>query len=150
MKNNFAEDLQEKIMRNLKKIYSATVLNHWQHPRNWGILNDASGYGRVTGPCGDTMEISIKIENGEIKKCTFDTDGCGVSIVCGSIITVIALGRTIKNARQITQDTVLQFCSGLPEEDKHCALLAAHTLQKAIDDYEITKNEPWKKLYRAM
>jgi nitrogen fixation NifU-like protein len=63
MKEDFVKDLQNKIMIELRKIYSPKVLRHWQYPQNWGIMNDASGYGKVTGPCGDTMEISIKVEH---------------------------------------------------------------------------------------
>lgn len=150
MKNNFAEKLQEKIMQDLRRIYSAKVINHWQRPINWGIMNNADGYGKITGPCGDTMEMSIKVKNNKIIKCTFDTDGCGTTIACGSIVTEMVKGKTIKEARKITQNKVLQFCGGLPAEDKHCVLLAANTLQKAIDDYELIRNEPWKRLYRNM
>jgi len=150
MNEEFAADLQDKIMRDLKKIYSPMILKHWQSPQNWGIMNNANGYGKVTGPCGDTMEISIKVENNKIVKCTFDTDGCGTSIACGSIITEMAQGKTIDKGRKITQNEVLQYCGGLPEGDKHCALLAVNTLHKAINDYEATKNEPWKRLYRKI
>ncbi len=150
MNDNFATDLQAKIMRDLKKIYSAKILDHWQNPRNWGIMNNASGYGKVTGPCGDTMEFSIKVKKNKITKCTFDTDGCGASIACGSVVTEMAQGKTISEARRITQEEVLQYCGGLPEEDKHCALLAADALQKTIDDYATIKNQLWKRLYRKM
>ena len=137
-------------MQDLRRIYSEIVINHWQQPRNWGIMNNASGYGKITGPCGDTMEISITVEDNKIIKCTFDTDGCGSSIACGSIITEMAKDKTVEEARKINQNKVLQFCGGLPEADKHCALLAANTLQKAIDDYGVAKNEPWKRLYRSL
>jgi nitrogen fixation NifU-like protein len=136
MKNKFAEKLQKKIIRDLRCIYSARFVEHWWQPKNWGIMKNASGYGKITGSCGDTMEISVKVENNKIIKCTFDTDGCGPSIACGSIITEMAKGNMVKNARRITQKKVLQFCGRLPEEDKHCALLAANTLQRAIEDYE--------------
>jgi len=142
MKNKFAEKLQRKIIRDLRCIYSARFVDHWWQPKNWGIMNNASGYGKITGPCGDTMEISVKVVNNEIIKCTFDTDGCGPSIACGSIISEMAKGNIVKNARRITQKKVLQFCGGLPQEDQHCALLAANTLQRAIDDYEMRQYEP--------
>ncbi|MGB3341746.1 MAG: iron-sulfur cluster assembly scaffold protein [bacterium] len=138
MKADFVKNLQNKIMVDMRKIYSPKILSHWQHPQNWGIMNDASGYGKITGPCGDTMEISIKVEDKKIVKCTFDTDGCGSSIACASIITEMVSGMAVAKARRITQSKMLQFCGGLPEEDKHCALLAVNTLQKAIDDYETT------------
>ena len=148
MKEDFTERLQERIIQNLREIYTPMIINHWQNPQNWGIMNSANGYGKITGPCGDTMEISLKVENNRIEKCTFDTDGCGVSIACGSIVTDMVRDRTIADARKITQNRFLKYCGGLPEADKHCALLAVNTLQKAIDDYEITKSESWKGLYR--
>jgi nitrogen fixation NifU-like protein len=136
MKDDFVKNLQDQIMIELRNIYSPKVLKHWQHPQNWGIMNDASGYGKITGPCGDTMEISIKVEKNKIVKCTFDTDGCGSSIACASIITEMVIGLAIDKARSITQSKMLEFCGGLPEEDEHCALLAVSTLQKAIDDHK--------------
>ncbi len=137
-------------MAEVRKRYSKKVIEHWQYPKNWGIMNDADGYGKVTGPCGDTMEISIKVKDNTITKCTFDTDGCGTTIACGSIITKIATGKTVNYAKSISQETVLEFCGGLPEEDRHCALLSVDTLQKAIRNSEGTKDEPWKRLYKKV
>lgn len=146
--NKIAENLQAKILEQIKKEYSKKVIDHWQNPRNWGIMDKADGYGKITGPCGDTMEISISAKNNKIVKCTFDTDGCGTSISCGSMITEMAIEKSIIEAKKITKKIVLDYCGGLPEEDRHCALLAANTLQAAIKNYEETKNESWKKLYR--
>lgn len=145
-----AERIQAEIMAEVRKRYSKKVIEHWQHPKNWGIMNDADGYGKITGPCGDTMEISIKVKNNTITKCTFDTDGCGTTIVCGSIITEMTTGKTVNYAKSITQATVLKSCGGLPEEDRHCARLTADTLKKAIRDYEDTKGDIWKKLYKKV
>ncbi len=143
-----ARQFQQKIDREMARVYSQKVLEHWHNPKNWGIMSDADGYGRVTGPCGDTMEISIKVRDNKIIKCTFDTDGCGITIVCGSIITELAMGRIIPEARVIDQKAILDYCGGLPDDNKHCALLAANTLQRAIDDYLENCKAPWKKLYR--
>ena len=136
MKNEFVQDLQKKIIADLKKIYSPKMLSHWQHPKNWGIINDADGYAKITGPCGDTMEISIKINKKRIDKCTFNTDGCGSSVACGSILTEMVTNMTVVKAQTITQNDLIEYCQGLPDEDKHCALLAVSTLQQAINDYE--------------
>jgi nitrogen fixation NifU-like protein len=141
-------EMQEEIMGEIRKKYSATVIENWQNPRNWGVMHDADGYGKITGPCGDTMEISIKVKDGIITRCTFDTDGCGTTVACASVITEMATGRTILEARRIDQEKILRSCGGLPEEDQHCALLAANALQKAIDDYGAVKREPWKRSYR--
>jgi nitrogen fixation NifU-like protein len=117
------------------------VTEHWKNPKNWGIMHDADGYGRFTGPCGDTMEISIKVHNGLIVKCTFDTDGCGTTIACGSIITEKTRNKDIAQAQLIDQKTVLDFCGGLPKDSEHCALLAATALNKAILDYQTTRQK---------
>ena len=146
--DKFAEDIQSQIMKDIEKNYSKKVIEHWKNPKNWGIMNDADGYGKITGPCGDTMEFSIKIKDNIIIKCTFDTDGCGTTIACASIMTEILTGKTISYARSITQASVLNTCGGLPEDSKHCALLAANSVQATIRNYEETKNEPWKKLYK--
>jgi nitrogen fixation NifU-like protein len=136
--DNFVQDLQKKILDDIKKQYSPIVIKHWQNPKNWGIMHNASGYGKITGPCGDTMEISIKVEDSVIKKCTFDTDGCGTTIACGSIIAEMATGISLVEAKKIDQRYVLDYCGGLPPDSVHCALLAASTFQAAITDYERT------------
>ncbi|MBA7677802.1 hypothetical protein ES703_86066 [subsurface metagenome] len=75
-------------------------------------MNNADGYGRITGPCGDTVEISIMVKNNEIVKCTFDTNGCGTTIACSSIITEMATEKTVIKAKKITQKVILDFCGG--------------------------------------
>lgn len=144
---DFGDELQAEIMDEIKKRYSPTVIGHWQKPRNWGIMADAEGYGKVTGPCGDTVEISLKVKDRTIQKCTFDTDGCGTTIACASIITEMVTGKTVIEARRINESSIIEFCGGLPEDDRHCARLAANTLQKALDDYDEKRSEAWKKYY---
>lgn len=134
--DQFSKDMQRRIDEETGRSYSAKVIEHWKSPKNWGIMNDADGYGRFTGQCGDTMEISIKVHNGIISQCTFDTDGCGTTIACGSIITEKATGTSITEAKRIDQACMLETCGKLPEENEHCALLAATTLRCAINDYE--------------
>lgn len=133
----------------LTQLYSAIVVDHMRKPRNSGIIEHGDGYARVTGACGDTMEISLKTRGDKIIKCTFDTDGCGATVACGSIVTEMAKGKTIRQARMIDQRAVVDHCGGLPEKNEHCALLAAHTLQQAIDDHCQNVQAPWKKLYRT-
>lgn len=134
--DKFAEELQEQILDEVRRDYTEKVIDHWMHPRNWGILSDADGCGKVTGPCGDTMEISFKIRNDKVIACGFNTDGCGTSIACGSLTMELILGKNLNEARSITQETILQEFGGLPEPDQHCAILAADTLHQAIKDYE--------------
>ena len=142
------EELQELILEDARKIYSETTIDHFMKPRNLGDIRDADGFGRVTGSCGDTMEIWLKVKNGAIANATFMTDGCGTSIASGSMVTELAKGRSVGEARRISQQDVLGALGGLPKESEHCALLAADTLKEAIKDYLLMEREPWKKAYR--
>jgi nitrogen fixation NifU-like protein len=124
--------LQASIDRDLRTRYSPRVLALWKDPENAGALDRPDGYGQVTGPCGDTMQLWLRVADGTITEATFWTDGCGTSIVCASAITVMAKGMTLEAAAGIDQQAVLGELGGLPEEDRHCALLASNTLRAAI------------------
>jgi len=136
------DELQELIIADARKIYSETTIDHAMNPRNVGGMEDADVFARVTGPCGDTMEIWLKLKNGTIANATFMTDGCGTSIASGSIVTELAKGKSVSEARRISQQDVLSALGGLPEESEHCALLAANTLRAVTKDCLAMKREP--------
>jgi nitrogen fixation NifU-like protein len=140
--------IQEMVIEDARKVYSETVIDHAMNPRNIGILQNADGFGRVTGSCGDTMEIWLKVRNGAIEDINFMTDGCGTSAASGSIVTEMAKGKSLTEAQGIGQQDVLDALGGLPEESEHCALLASNTLKVAIRDCIAMQKEPWKKAYR--
>jgi len=142
------EQFEELIKAEMRKVYSEAAIDHSMNPRNLGDMEDADGFARVTGPCGDTMKIWLKMKDDTIARASFLTDGCGTSIASGSMVTEMARGRNVSEARRISQQDVLDALSGLPEESEHCALLAANTLKEAIRDYMAMKKEPWKKAYR--
>jgi len=142
------DELQELIIADARKIYSETAIDHSMNPRNVGDMEDADGFAKVTGSCGDAMEIWLKVNNGTIAGATFMTDGCGTSIASGSMVTELVKGRTIPEARGINQQDILNALGGLPEESEHCALLAANALKAAIRDYLAMRKEPWKRAYR--
>jgi len=142
------DGLQELILADARKLYSETTIDHAMNPRNVGDMNDADGFARVTGSCGDTMEIWLKVRNDTVADATFMTDGCGPSIASGSMVTELAKGENIGEARKISPQDVLSALGGLPEESQHCALLAVNTFKEAIRDYLAMKREPWKKAYR--
>ena len=142
------EELQELILENARKIYSETTIDHFMNPRNLGDMYDADGFAKVTGSCDNTMEIWLKVKNGTIANATFMTDGCGTSIASGSMVIELAKGRSVSEARRISQRDVLGALSGLPGESEHCALMAAETLKEAIIDYLVMEREPWKRAYR--
>ena len=141
---------QELVKDQMRKTYSEVVVDHAVNPRNVRNMEAADGYGCVTGPCGDTMNIWLSVKDGTIVKATFMTDGCGTTIAAGSIITELAKGRSMGKAQKIGQQDVLDALGGLPEESRHCALLAANTLKVAVKDYLAFKNEPWKRAYKRL
>jgi len=141
------EQFEELIKAEMRKVYSETVIDHAMNPRNVGNMETTDGYASVTGPCGDTMEIWLKVRNDIIAETTFMTDGCGTAIAAGSMVTELAKGKPIIQTNKISQQDVLDALGGLPEESQHCALLAANTLKEAAKDYLTFRNEPWKRAY---
>jgi nitrogen fixation NifU-like protein len=128
--------------------YSQTVLDHIREPRNAGSMANADGHAMITGPCGDTMEIWLRVRDGTIEQAAFWTDGCGTTIAAGSMATELAKGKRVSHALGIAQQDVLDALGGLPEDSVHCALLAANTMRAAVRDYLNSRNEPWKRAYR--
>jgi len=127
----FAAAMEEEVNSG----FSRVVLDHAMNPRNVGRLEEEDGFAVFTGPCGDTMMISLAVSYGVIRDARFWTDGCGTSIAAGSMVTELAKGKTLDEAMSTGQAEVLQALKGLPRESEHCALLAATTLHMAIDDY---------------
>ena len=142
------EQIEELVKAEMRKVYSETTIDHAMNPRNLGEMENADGFGKITGPCGDTMEIWLRVKNGTVAEATFLTDGCGTSIASGSMITELAKRTSISMAQKISQQNVLSALGGLPEESQHCAILAANTLKAAIRDYLAMEREPWKRGYR--
>ena len=144
------KELEKFVMEDMRKTYSDKVIDHFLNPRNLGELEDANGFGKVTGPCGDTMQICLRVKDGRVTDATFMTDGCGTTIACGSMTTELAKGKAVTEALKITQDDILKSLDGLPESDIHCSLLAADTLKEALRDYLSFQKEPWKRAYRRV
>jgi nitrogen fixation NifU-like protein len=144
-----AEKEPEKTSIDLRTVYTENVIDHAQNPRNIGQIHDADGSASVTGSCGDTMEIYLRVRNDKILNAVFFTDGCGTTVAAGSMVTEMAKGKSVSDAFRITQQDVLNALGGLPEESRHCALLASDTLRAAVRDYFTYKNQPWKRAYRT-
>ena len=142
------DELQNQIMVEMRQTYTETVIDHAMNPRNVGSLPGADGSATVTGPCGDTMEIWLKMKDNRVADAAFWTDGCGTSIACGSMATELTKGRNVAEALAIEQSKILEALGGLPEDSLHCALLASNALQAAIRDYLAVKRDSWKKAYR--
>ncbi len=129
-------DLQSKIEQDEEKEYSKTVVNEYRNPNNFGVIENSDAIGEIKGPCGDTMKISLRIENGKIRDACFWTDGCGASIACGSMLTKMITGKTVESALGITSKNLTNILNGLPKEHLHCTILAVNTLHKAIEKYD--------------
>jgi len=114
---------------------SPAVVDHGDNPRNYGPLDSFNGHARITGPCGDTMEFWLHVENGRIDRIGFTTTGCGTSRAAGSMATELAVGKSLAEAGNIAQADILTALGGLPPDSEHCALLASNTLKAAVEDY---------------
>ncbi|NLN17379.1 MAG: Fe-S cluster assembly scaffold protein NifU [Firmicutes bacterium] len=123
-------------------MYSERVMEHFTNPRNVGEVEQADGEGQVGNPiCGDIMKLSIKVEDDRIVDIKFKTFGCGAAIASCSMLTEMVKGKTIEEARAITNRDVAEALGGLPSVKMHCSNLAADALQLAIDDYLSKKEE---------
>jgi len=117
-------------------------MDHFTNPRNVGVIENADGYGKVGNPvCGDLMEMYIKVENDVIKDIKFKTFGCGSAIATSSMVTELAIGKTIEEALKITRNDVANELDGLPPQKMHCSNLAADALHAAIEDYKRKKKK---------
>ena len=117
-------------------MYSETVMEHFKNPRNVGTLEDADGVGEVGNPvCGDMMTFYIKVKDNRIEDIRFQTFGCGAAIAVSSIVSEMAMGKTLEEAMMITNKMVAQELGGLPQNKFHCSNLGADALHKAIEDY---------------
>ncbi|MGB2689489.1 MAG: iron-sulfur cluster assembly scaffold protein [Desulfobacterales bacterium] len=142
--DDFVEGLQDQIFKETRAVYGDIAFQRWLNPLYVGRINNPDGYGRVTGSCGDTMEIFLKFENGKAKNASFQTDGCGSSTVCGSFAVEESLGKSPDTILNITGETILEKLGGLPDEDKHCAFLSADALQEALNDHMIKQQKKVK------
>jgi nitrogen fixation protein NifU and related proteins len=140
--DDFVQDLQNRIYDETKEAYGDVAFERWLNPIYMGSIDNPDGYGRVTGSCGDTMQIFLKFENDRIKKASFQTDGCGSSTVCGSFAAEMAIGKNPDQITEITGEKILEKLGGLPKEDEHCAFLSAETLQEALHEYMIKQTKP--------
>ncbi len=124
-------------------IYSDKVMDHFNHPRNVGEIEDADGVGTVGNPvCGDIMKMFLKIEDGTITDVKFKTFGCGSAIATSSMATEMIKGKTIKEAMALTNAAVAEALDGLPAHKMHCSVLAEEAVKAALADYYTKRGEP--------
>ena len=111
-------------------------MDHFTHPRNVGVIENADGIGEVgNAKCGDIMKIYLKIENDIIVDVKFETFGCGSAIASSSMATEMIKGKSINEALALTNKAVAEALDGLPAHKMHCSVLAEEAIKNALKDY---------------
>lgn len=123
-------------------MYSEKVMDHFSNPRNVGVIENADGVGEEGNPvCGDMMTFYIKVEDGKLADVKYKTFGCGAAIAVSSMLSTMAVGKTLAEAMHISRGDVADELDGLPKQKLHCSNLGADALRKAIEDYLIRHPE---------
>ena len=118
-------------------LYSEKVMDHFLHPRNVGIIEDANAVGEVgNAKCGDIMKMYMKIEDDTIKDVKFETFGCGSAIASSSMATELIKGKPVAEAMKLTNQAVAEALDGLPAYKMHCSVLAEEAIHAALEDYQ--------------
>jgi nitrogen fixation NifU-like protein len=118
-------------------MYSDKVMDHFQNPRNVGVIENADGIGQVGNPvCGDMMTFYIKVKDNKLEDVKFQTFGCGAAIAVSSMVSEMAKGKSLDEAMKITNSLVAEELGGLPKNKLHCSNLGADALHQAIKDYK--------------
>ena len=117
-------------------LYSEKVMDHFQHPRNLGKMENADGVGEVgNAKCGDIMKMYIKVDDGIITDVKFNTFGCGSAIASSSMATEMIKGKSVEDALELSNQAVVEALDGLPTHKIHCSVLAEEAVKAAVKDY---------------
>jgi len=128
----WTEHVQQVVLDEARERYSERAITHWKTPHNFRASPIGCVSGRLTGPCGDTIEIWLEVVDGGIARAGFLTDGCCSSIMCGSAAAWLVEGLSIPEVQGVTQQHILAELGGLPELERHCALLSFLVLAEAL------------------
>ena len=139
--DDFVDNLQEKIFAEARDAYGEKGFDRWRNPRYCGKLADETVSGRVTGSCGDTIDMSLRIENDRIVDGAYMTTGCASSGLCGSFAVELAIGKGVEEIFDLKGEDVLKAIGKFPEDDTHCAFLAVNSLQDAVNTYMVSKTK---------
>ena len=130
----FAEWLDQEADGDAHDVFSDKVIAECFDPRNMERVTSCDAKAVFKGPCGDTMEIYLTLDGERIAHASFMTDGCGVSVACGSMLTKMATGLPLAEASAIEPDRLREALDGLPPDHRHCADLAVRALRMAIEN----------------
>jgi nitrogen fixation NifU-like protein len=129
-------------VRDLLKIsgYSDRAIEYYENHLNVGIIENPDAKFVFTGPCGDTMELFLKITSNVITNAKFQAIGCAGSFTSGSALTEMIKGKTLEECKRLDENDILDHLGTLPQQKVHCARLAVWTLKKAIEQFEQKSN----------
>lgn len=132
--SDFVKELQRHIDEEEERIYSETVRREATFPFHMERMTEYHGRSRYTGPCGDTMEIFLRVDGGRIADASFLTDGCAATKAVGSMLMRLIIGGKVRDASKLTPEDLIEALDGLPEENVHCAEMGIATLGLSIED----------------
>ncbi len=131
-------------------MYSAKLLDHFEHPRNAGEIADPDAVVEIENPaCGDVLRLTLKIEAGRIADIRFRAKGCVPSIACASALTELVRGKNVQEARLLARDRLSEAVGGLPQASTHAAQLALDTLSAALNSLQNGKRNSEIPISRA-
>ena len=123
-------------------LYSEKVMDHFLHPRNVGIIEDADAVGEVgNAKCGDIMKMYLKIKDDIVEDVKFETFGCGSAIASSSMATEMIKGKPLSEVEKLTNQAVTEALDGLPAHKIHCSVLAEEAIHSALEDYRSRQNK---------
>lgn len=126
--------------------YSDKVKDHFKNPRNVGSIENPDAIGEAGAlSCGDKLKLYLKIENNVIKDAKFQTFGCGSAVAASSILTEMLIGKTLDEAKKITNKQIADELDGLPPEKMHCSVMGREALEDALKNYQ-KDDEDWSEL----
>jgi nitrogen fixation NifU-like protein len=137
----------EKTIHNSFQDHSKKFQEMVSRVERYGELEKPDGYGKRIGDCGDTIEIFLSIQAGQIRMITFRVEGCANTVACGNTVSYLMEGRTLTDGWQLTPENVSDYLETLSPDHFHCAELAVGAFYKALTDYNRRQKELWKNDY---
>lgn len=133
--DGFLDELQSRIEDDTARLYGPRACAIWKNPPHFGAMDSPSSSAELTGSCGDSMRIDLRIKDDHVVEARYFTTGCGPSIISGSRACTLAQGKSLEQAAAMEDQDILDVFDSIPEDKKHCAHLAAQTVREAIRRY---------------
>ena len=112
-----------------------------------GIIEKADGRAEQTGQCGDTVELFLAVRAGQVRRVTYQINGCFNTVACANALAYLVEGRTVTDSWEISAEDLITFLETLPADHHHCAELVVGTFYKALNNFNLLQREPWRRDY---